>query len=231
MPEPQKTEERYRYIGFDVYPAKVERVFKDPAEENLYLEKIKQKEKNLPGFERDFSLVYIPAFTGTDKLILTVFSFSLTASFFLPWVSFTQMGTKFSFSALTALLNLGKISDFLALGGIPAIIILILTALFMISSLVLGMVNLLALFSKAREPERYWRKLKRLAKLGYLPVLIWSAVLVISLGGFRTPVWDLLGIPQLGEKFNIFNLIQVSHLGLWLAFASLLINSSVARED
>ena len=45
MAEQQKLEERYRYIGFDVYPAKAERVFKDPAEEKLYLEKIKKREK------------------------------------------------------------------------------------------------------------------------------------------------------------------------------------------
>lgn len=231
MPEAHKLDERYRYIGFDVYPAKAERVFKDPAEEQLYLEKVRKKEKSLPGFERDFSLVYVPAFTNTDKVILTVFSFLLTISFFLPWVSLTQTGTKFSFSALTALLNIGKISDFIALGGIPAIVIVVLTAVFMISSLVLGVVNLLAIFSKAKDPERYWMKLKKLAKLGYLPILIWSTVLLISLGGFRTPVWDLLGIAQLGEKFNIFNLIQLSHVGLWMVFASLLVNSSVARED
>jgi len=231
MPEPQKLDERYRYIGFDVYPAKAERVFKDPAEEKLYLEKIKRKEKTLPGFERDFSLVYVPAFTKADKIILTVFSFLLTASFFLPWVSFTQLGTKFTFSALTALLNIGKISDFIALGGIPAIVIVVLTAVFMVSSFALGVVNLLAIFSKAKDPERYWMKLKKLSKMGYFPVLIWSTVLLISMVGFRTPVWDLLGIPQLGEKFNVFNLIQLSHIGLWLAFASLLVNSSVARED
>ena len=231
MPQPQKLDERYRYIGFDVYPAKAERVFKDPAEEKLYLEKIKRKEKTLPGFERDFSLVYVPAFTKADKIILTVFSFLLTASFFLPWVSFTQLGTKFSFSALTALLNIGKISDFIALGGIPAIVIVVLTAVFMVSSFALGVVNLLAIFSKAKDPERYWMKFKKLSKMGYFPVLIWSTVLLISMVGFRTPVWDLLGIPQLGEKFNVFNLIQLSHIGLWLAFASLLVNSSVARED
>ncbi|EQB63775.1 MAG: hypothetical protein RBG1_1C00001G1354 [candidate division Zixibacteria bacterium RBG-1] len=231
MPEPQKLEERYRYIGFDVYPAKAERVFKDPAEEKLYLEKIKKKEKSLPGFERDFSLVYVPAFTRADKIILTVFSFLLTASFFLPWFSFTQMGTKFSFSALTALLNLGKISDFIPLGGIPAIVIVILTAVFMISSFVLGVVNLLTIFSKAKDPERYWIRLKKFIKLGYFPILIWSMVLVISIVSFRTPVWDLLGIAQLGGKFTVFNLIQLSHLGLWMAFASLLVNSSIARED
>ena len=172
MPEQQKLDERYRYIGFDVYPAKAERIFKDQAEEQLYLEKVKNKQKSLPGFERDFSLVYVPAFTKADKIILTVFSFLLTASFFLPWVSFDQPGTKFSFSALTALLNIGRISDFIALGGIPAIVIVILTAVFMISSFVLGVVNLLALFSKAKDPERHWMKLKKLARLGYFPILI-----------------------------------------------------------
>lgn len=231
MPEQQKLDERYRYIGFDVYPAKAERVFKDPAEEQLYLEKVKKKEKSLPGFERDFSLVYVPAFTRSDKIILTVFSFLLTIGFFLPWVSFTRMGTKLSFSGLTALLNIGKISDFIALGGIPAIVIVILTAVFMVSSFVLGVVNLLAIFSKAKDPERYWMRLKKFAKLGYFPILIWSTVLVLSIVGFRTPVWDLLGIAQLGEKFTVFNLIQVSHVGLWMAFASLLVISSVARED
>lgn len=230
MAEQQKLEERYRYIGFDVYPAKAERVFKDPAEEKLYLEKIKKREKSLPGFERDFSLVYVPAFTATDKMILTVFSFLLTISFFLPWFSFTQMENRFNFSALTGLLNLGKISDFIALGGIPAIVVVILTAIFMVLSFVLGIVNLLAVFSKANDPERYWSRLKKFAKLGYFPIFIWLAVLIISIVGFKTPVWDLLGISQLGEKFNLFSLIKLTHMGLWIALASLIVNTSIASE-
>ena len=230
MAEEQKIKERFRYIGFDVYPSKASGVFKDPAEEKLYLDKIRKKEKSLPGFERDFSLVYVPAFTATNKMILTVFSFLLTISFFLPWFSFTRMGTRFSFSALTGLLNLGKISDFIALGGIPAIVVVILTAIFMIFSFVLGVVNLLTVFSKTKDPERYWMRLKKLAKLGYFPILIWSTVLVISIVGFRTPIWDLLGISQLEEKFTIVNLISLTHLGLWLAFAALVVNSSVVSE-
>ena len=38
MAEEQKIEERYRYIGFDVYPSKAKKIFKDQAEEQLYLD-------------------------------------------------------------------------------------------------------------------------------------------------------------------------------------------------
>ncbi len=230
MAQPQKSEERFRYIGFDVYPSKSSSVFKDPAEEQKYLDKIRQKGKSWSALDRDFSLVNVPAFSSTDRLILTVFSFLLVLSFFLPWFSFKWGEQTYSFSALTALLNVSKISDFIALGGSGALALVILSSVFLVLSFASGILNLLALFSKTKEPEAYWKKLGRLARLGYLPILIWVAVLIISLIGFRTPLWDLLGVSQLGEKFGIVNMISLTGAGLWLAFAALVVNSSVIRE-
>ncbi len=230
MAQPQKSEERFRYIGFDVYPSKSSSVFKDTAEEQKYLDKIRKRGTSWSALDRDFSLVNVPAFSSADRLILTVFSFLLVLSFFLPWFSFKWGEQTYSFSALTALLNVGKISDFVALGGPGAIALTILSAVFVISSFASGILNLLALFSKTKEPEAYWKKLGRLTRLGYLPILIWVAVLIISLVGFRTPLWDLLGVSQLGEKFGIVNMISLTGAGLWLAFAALVVNSSVIRE-
>ncbi len=230
MAEEQKIEERFRYIGFDVYPSKAKKIFKDQAEEQLYLDQLKKKKKELQSFERDYSLVYLPSFAQTDKMVLTVFSILLTASFFLPWFSFTWANRSYSFSALTSLLNLTQIGDFLALGGTNALVTVILMALFMILSFLLGLANLLSLFTKAKDQEKYWKRLKKLARIGYLPILIWLAVLIISIVGFNTPIWDLIGVNKLGEKFNIINLIRLSSFGTWLAFGSLVVNSSIAGE-
>lgn len=230
MAEPQKIEERYRYIGFDVYPSKAPRVFKDTAEEQQYLDKIRRKAKSWSALDRDFSLVNLPSYSRTDKLILSVGSFLLVVSFFLPWFSFRWGENVYSFSALTALLNSGKIFDFIALGGSGAVVLVILIAVFMILAFAAGIANLLSLFSKTKEPDRYWKKMRKLTKLGYVPILIWLVVLMISVVGFRTPFWEVAGVSQLGEKFGIVNLISLTHLGLWLAFATLVINSSVVRE-
>ncbi len=230
MPEQQKIEERFRFIGFDVYPSKPSSVFKDTAEEQQYLDKIRRKTKSWSALDRDFSLVNLPSSSRTDKLILSVGSFLLVVSFFLPWFSFKWGENAYSFSALTALLNSGKIFDFIALGGPGAVVLVILIAVFMILTFAAGIVNLLSLFSKTKEPDSYWRKMRKLTKLGYVPILIWLVVLIISVLGFRTPLWDLLGVSQLGEKFGIVNLISLTQAGLWLAFAALVVNSSVVSE-
>src|SRR5574341_58026 len=230
MAQQQKKEERFRYIGFDVYPSKPESLIKETDEEQKYFDKIKKKGESWSALDRDFSLVNIPAHSPSDKLILTVFSLLLVLSFFLPWFSYKWGEQIYSFSALTALLNVGKISDFIALGGSGAVSLTILCAVFMILCLAAGIVNLLTLFSKSKGLENYWKKVGRWTKLGYLPIVTWVAVLIISMVGFRTPLWDLLGVSQLGEKFGIVNLISLTGAGLWLAFAALVVSSSVIRE-
>src|SRR5262245_41970544 len=111
------SEERFRYIGFNVFPSKVPEFWKDEAERKAHLDKVQEAHGKFVPLSRSNSLVAARAISGTERWMLTVTSALMAISPFLPWFRFTRGSEKLYYSGISLLLNMGPIREYLALGS------------------------------------------------------------------------------------------------------------------
>lgn len=202
-------EDRFKYIGFDIYPSKTKEFWQSEEEKKKYLEEIRQKNSRSTLLERDHSLIKMKVFSRADKLILTITSFLMVVSLFLPWFSVKGVGSFFFF-------RVGSLPVGGALFGI-FVVMMILTVL---SSAGAGVISLLALYKKYNDTDSYLTNLKKKLKLNYIPLILWAVLILISVIGMPTGSSD----SPLGGSFNVIELFIVSSLGIWLSLPSLIIN-------
>jgi hypothetical protein len=202
-------ETRFKYIGFDIYPGKTKEFWQSAEEKKKFLEEVKQQRSQSALLERDHSLVKVKVFSRVDKLILTITSFLMVISLFLPWFSLKGVGSVFFF-------GVGSLPVRGALFGI-FMVLMILTVL---SSAGAGGISLLALYKKYSDTDSYLANLKKKLKLNYIPLVLWLILIFIS----------IIGMPArsasspLGGSFNVIDLLTASSLGIWLSLPSLIIN-------
>jgi hypothetical protein len=202
-------EDRYKYIGFDIYPGKVDRFWKSEEEERKYLEEMRRRKSSSSLLEREHSLMKIVLFSKVDRVILTITSILLLVSLFLPWFSVKGTGSLFFF-------GIGKLPATGALFGLfTGLMILIV-----LSSAAAGIISLLAIYRKEANQESYLENLKRKLKLNYLPLILWAVAIILSVIGMSTASPD----SPLGASFNIIDFFTASSIGLWLNLPSLIIN-------
>ena len=202
-------EDRFKYVGFEIYPGKTKDFWESEEEKNKYLEERRQKKSQSSLLEREHCLIKTVLFSKADKVILTFTSLLMVASLFLPWFSVKNVGSLFFF-------GIGKLPVTGVLFGL-FMVVMILT---IISSAVAGVISLLALYKKETDKEIYLTNLKKKLKLNYIPLILWGVVIIISMIGMSTSSPD----SPLGGSFNIINLFTVSSIGLWLSLPSLIIN-------
>ncbi len=202
-------EERYKYIGFDIYPGKMHKFWKSDEEEKKYLEEMRRRKSSSSLLEREHSIIKIVLFSKADKVILTVTSILLVVSLFLPWFSVKGLGPLFFF-------GIGNLPATGALFGLftGGMILMVL------SSAAAGIITLLAIYRKEANQENYLENLKKKLKLNYLPLILWVVAIILSVIGMRTASPD----SPLGSSFNIIDFFTASSLGLWLNLPSLIIN-------
>ncbi len=202
-------EDRFKYIGFEIYPGKTHEFWESEEEKKRYLEVIRKKRSSSSLLEREHSLIKMVLFSKTDRVILTVTSILMMLSLFLPWFSVKDVGSLFFF-------GIGKLPATGALFGL-FMVLMILTILV---SAVAGVISLLALYKKTTDSEYYLMNLKKKLKLNYLPLVLWGVVIFISVIGMNTSSPGSSG----GGSFNIVDLLTQSSVGLWLSLPSLIIN-------
>ncbi len=223
-------EERYRYIGFDVFPKKAKPLFESPEEEKKFLEKVRGRTSKFFFLEREHSLIEVPTLTKAERVVILLCSlFILTGFFIFPVGSVYVKGIgNLSVSGLSLLLNLSSLSPILALGGTQILIITALGLAFLILGVLTGGLQLVAVLTSWKTNRG--QTVSRFNRLGLFPVLFWVAALIVGMFSIPTPAWDLLGAEQLGKSFHTFRLISMTGVGLWLVFAGLIINSSIVGE-
>ncbi len=77
---------RFRYIGFDVFPGKPKDLFKSDAEKKKY-EELNQEKRSKGEILREQCTLLEERISGLDRLVLTVASIVVLLSLFLPWYS------------------------------------------------------------------------------------------------------------------------------------------------
>ncbi len=78
--------DRFRYIGFDVFPGKPKDLFKSDAEKKKY-EELNQAKRSKGEILREQCTLMEERVSGLDRLVLTVASIVIFLSLFLPWYS------------------------------------------------------------------------------------------------------------------------------------------------
>jgi len=216
---------RYRYIGFDIFPKKAKDFWKDEEERGKYLKKVEEGKSQATLLERDHSLMGASVFSKTDKIVLSIASFLLFISLFIPWFSLRGENFHYTYSGLSFIFKLGLLFDYAPVGGFLLSLFLVLLLLTILSSFGVGVLNLVSIYKKHNELERYLANLKKTLKLNLIPLSLWVILIIIAIIGIPTPFAGALsGVKGLGDGFNLLNFFALSSYGMWLSLPCLIIN-------
>ncbi len=80
-------DERFKYVGFDVFPGRIKDMFKSQAERDKLVEKVRQKRENkgdLIALREECTLLE-ERVSLTDRVFLMIACVAMVAALFLPW--------------------------------------------------------------------------------------------------------------------------------------------------
>ena len=83
----QKSDERYKYIGFEVFPGKPGNIFKSDEERKSLIEKVMRKLTRSEGEVRDRCTLMEDRISSLEKTFMTIVAVAMVLSLFLPWFS------------------------------------------------------------------------------------------------------------------------------------------------
>jgi hypothetical protein len=216
-------EERYRYIGFNVFPKKSEAFWKSDAEAQQYATKVSSGlgESLL---HREFSLLETKPMGRADKWILTLAGVVMLATVALPWISYrTTEGATYSLSwpsALGALLGgLGTAFS----SGIGVGLSALLGLVVMLGAPILGVWTLAMVWRKAKSAEAYFLGLRLPLKLSWIVFFSGLAIFVLSFLGGDIPGFASWGLIDPPEHYGITALLQILSFGGYVALGMSLV--------
>lgn len=218
-----KPEERYKFIGFGVFPEKSAKFWKSDAEAQEYANKVRAGLGDSV-LHREFSLLETKTMGKADKWVLTVASAVMLLTVALPWVAFrTINATNFSLSWPSSLgLLLGAFGTAFSAGigvGLSALLGLVV----MLGAPLLGLWTLAMVWKKAKSAEAYYMGLRLPLKLSYW--IFFAGLTAISLSFFGGQVagfesWGLIDPP---ESYGISALLGVLSFGPYVALGASLV--------
>jgi len=215
---------RYKYIGFDIFPKKATDFWKDEEEKREHLKRLKEEKSRGRLVERDHSLIQVSVFSRTERIILSIASFLLVISLFIPWFSVRGENLHTTYTGLGFILKLGVFFGYAPLGGFVLSLFLVLLSLIILSSFGAGVLTLVSMYKKHNDQESYLASLKRTLKLGLIPLGMWVILIIISIVGVPTPFAGVLGVEGWNDSFNVVNFVTVSSYGTWFCLPGLIVN-------
>lgn len=222
----RSSEDRFRYIGFNVFPGKAPEFWKNETERKEHLEKVRETGGKFVPLSRSNSLVAARAMSATERWMLTVTSALMAASPFLPWFTFTRGTESLSYSGVSLLLHAGSVREYLALGpGLLGTSFLLLLVL-MLASAGLGLASLWFLHAGGSgASDSHLLRLHRLMMWHYLPILGWGAFFAMAMASTPLPFGMSLGLSEVGNEYGVGALAAASSAGLWIPFGALWVNA------
>jgi len=219
-------EDRYRYIGFDVFPGAAPEFWKNDEERKAHLEKVHTTGGKFVPLTRSNSLVAARAISPFERWTLVVTSALMVVSPFLPWFSFTRGTETLSYSGISLLLNVGSVQGFLSLGpGLLTTSFYMLVALMLLSS-ALGLAALWFLMSgSAAASDTYLTRLHRIMNWHYLPIAGWMAFFCLAMVPSELPYGVSLGLTEVGSEYGMGALVAASSVGLWIPMGAMWVNA------
>lgn len=77
---------RFKYVGFEVHPGKIDDLFESDAEKEKWVERVREKRRGGSRL-REKNSFEEPRVAGYERIILAITSLLLVVSLFLPWFS------------------------------------------------------------------------------------------------------------------------------------------------
>ena len=221
------TEERYRYIGFEVFGSKTDPFWRNEDERKSYVEGLKAQ---IGSVYRN-SVVYSNVVTKTDRIFIIIASAMMIIAPFLTWMKASTLYGPASFNGILGVFNMSGFWFYVQkIGGWVIPVSVYLTAAMAVISLVLGIMVMLTLFGKAPSEDVYVQKLKKVLRLNAIPFGIFLLVVLISLIGQRIPFGEHLGIDEIDSRYSVVTLVQLSSVGFWLSVFGFILNYNKSKE-
>lgn len=220
-------DDRYRYIGFEVFGSKTDPFWRNEDERKSYVAGLKQQ---IGSIYRN-SVVYSNVVSKTDRIFIIIASSMMILAPFLTWMKATTLYGKVSFMGLLGVFNMSGFWFYVQKTGgwvIPATVYLL--AALAVVSLILGAMVLMTLFRKAPSEEVYLQKLKSVLRLNAIPFVMFLLVILLSLIGERIPFGQYLGVQEIDSRYSIVTFIQLSSMGLWLSVFGFILNFNKSKE-
>jgi hypothetical protein len=224
-PEPL-SEERFRYIGFNVYSGSAPEFWKDDSERQSHLAHVRESGGRFVPLSRSNSLVAARSISAPERWMLTLSSALMAVSPLLPWFTFTRGTEKLSYSGLSLILNAGVVREYFALGpGILNASFMLLLVL-MLASSALGIAALWFLYSGGTQvSDAYLSRLHKIMTWHYLPIVGWAVFFGLTAPSTELPYGVSLGLSEVGDHLSLGTLTSASSAGLWIPFGALWVNA------
>ncbi len=218
-----KPEDRYRYIGFGVFPEKSDTFWKSDAEAQQYSTKVRAGVGE-SALHREFSLLETATMGKADKWVLTLAGAAMLLTVAMPWVAFrTAQSTDFSLSWPSALsLLTGNIGAAFS-AGIAAGLSALLGLIVILGAPLLGAWTLAMVWRKAKSADDYYSGLRLPLKLSYWTFFAGLAALTLSLFGGQVAGYESWGLIEPPESYGTTALLQVLSFGPYVAIGASLI--------
>ena len=218
-------EERYRYIGFEIFPRRFREFWSSDAEQKQYVEHVKEAHGKFVPLSRSNSIVAAQSMSMFERVVLTISSALLVIAPLLPWFSFSRGDERFVYSGYVLLLKAGTVLEYFSLGpGLLSTAFILLLSLMILSALV-GAATLFFLYTGRSDPDNYLRRVHRILVWSYLPIIGWVTFFSISAAPTVMPFGPSFGLSQFTSSLDIASLAGSSTVGLWLPFGALWVNA------
>ncbi|MGB5107569.1 MAG: hypothetical protein WBP29_00905 [Candidatus Zixiibacteriota bacterium] len=220
-------DDRYRYIGFEVFGSKTDPFWRNEDERKSYVAGLRQQ---IGSIYRN-SVVYSNVVSKTDRIFIIIASAMMIIAPFLTWMKATTLYGKVGFMGLLGVFNMSGFWFYVQKTGgwvIPATVYLLAALAFV--SLILGVMVLLTLFRKAPSEDVYLQKLKSVLRLNAIPFAVFLMIILLSVIGQRIPFGQYLGVQEVDSRYSIVTFIQLSSVGLWLSVFGFILNFNKSKE-
>jgi hypothetical protein len=222
-----KPEERYQYIGFEVFGPKSPSFWSSEEERKKYIASVKAQ---IGSIYRN-SVVYSSVISRVDRIFILIASAMMIIAPFLTWINVSTLYGPVSFTGLFGIFSRSGYWFYVQkMDGSIIPLTIYLLALLALASLAFGVWTLLTLYRKAASETIYLERLKKTLKMSFYPFLLFLLIVLLGMIGQRIPFGSSLGINDLGNSYSIVSLIQFSSAGLWMAVFGFLLNFNKAKD-
>jgi hypothetical protein len=211
-------DDRFHYIGFDVFPGKGGDIFKSDSEKANLVEAVLKKRSKGEMLREQCSLL-LQRVSGIERTVLAVASAIILLSLFMPWYSAfnetvvqptqtaavaadqggvageelitgaqtgrrTRREPPVSLSGIGSLIAIGSVGGAMFSSGFALILTALVMLVYTLLAIALPVYVLMALFKKTKESaDETALRLKKLLRLGWYPVILFAAALLLSFMG------------------------------------------------
>ena len=240
-PEPKEPEqstldenERFRYIGFDVFSKPKGDFFKSEEEKKKHEQAVKEFSKDSYSPFRGFTAVRQDLLPASNKIVLTLSCLIMIVSGFLPWMNFHSSWVDLQFSGIVGFFQASAHMHVLDLFNPTLKIFVYVPAALSFLALIFGVLTLVMLWTPSKSFDAYLARLKRVMSLQWWPLAIWMAFFIYSIVGVSLPFGEWIaehyGVEAVGNSVNIVTFAALSGIGVWMSIAGLILNSVKSND-